>query len=333
MTLPKKKIPEPEISEQERPVRISEKVPAEAIFKEARNDDKSPEETTEELKQHFLRDLPHFTAHKGDMRAMDAARRLCKLWRYEDLNIFVLMGKGKDRDISAEHVLAGDDENNVIFYGTKRSVVNALRTRGHEAEKADLSERYVGERADVFVMLDPDVRVTPKLLRHIEPGGFVWCDIQTANTLRSRGKYRFVGAVRKDGGLAFGGKENDPTFWEKAEVDSDASFEIASGEGGEEVVTYTEAARKVSEAADRGVSGMTDNIFESYKKLMKWAKEQNQEAVAQGETELPLTLMVGGKRGEEKSSENTWSTKINTLLPTKLHEHEDKLIAMRKYLS
>jgi hypothetical protein len=333
MALPKKKIPEPEISEQERPMRIPEKDAEKIILKEAENDNQSPEETTEELKQHFLRDLPHFTAHKGDMRAMDAARRLCKLWRYEDLNIFVLMGDAKERDISAEHILAGDDENNVTFYGAKRSVTNALRARGHKAEKANLSERYIGERADVFVMLDPDVRVTPKLLRHIEPGGFVWCNIVTANALRARGKYRFVGAVRKDGGLAFGGKENDPTFWEKAEVDSDASFEVASGEGAEGVVTYTEAARKVSEAQNKGVRGMTDNIFESYKELMRLAKEQNKEAVAEGETELPLSLTVGRKGSEENGSENVWSTTINTLLPTKLHEHDDKIIAMRKYLS
>src|SRR3989344_2483656 len=283
------------------------------------------DEADKEFGGNFLRDFPHFTAHQGDMRAMYAARRLCKLWRYEDLNIFVLIGEGKDRDISAERVLGKDDENNVSFYGTKRSVVRALNTRGHEAHKTNLEQHYVGERAEVFVMLDPEVRVTPKLLRHIEPRGFVWSDIKTANALRAHGSYRFIGAGRQDGGLAFGSRENDPTFWKNAEVDSDASFEIASGEGGEGVVTYTEAARKVNEAHDAGVAGMTDDIFKSYKKLIEWAEKQNSELVARGETELPLTLMVS-KKGNEKE----WSTTINTLLPTKVGEHEDKMIVMRK---
>src|SRR3989344_559219 len=64
----------------------------------------------------FLNDFPHFTAHRGDVRALSAFRRKFKLNRYDDLDIFVVMGHD-DSDVSAERVFESDDtENNVVFF-------------------------------------------------------------------------------------------------------------------------------------------------------------------------------------------------------------------------
>ena len=153
--------------------------------------------------------------------------------------------------------------------------------------------------------------------------GWVLCRIDTANSLRARGKYDFKGVVEKDGSVAHSSRENDPTFWKSVEVDSEEAFRSAPPSEG--VVTYLEAAQKVSEAQDAGVRGMTDNIFESYSKLIKLAEEQNTDLVASGDTELTLTLMVGKK---DQQTEKTLT--INTALPTKRGEHDDKIIVMRK---
>src|SRR3989344_2949421 len=294
---------------------------------EARDDVRSEEELAEELDRGFQSDFPHYTNYLGDLRAMAAARRICKLWHHEDWDIFVLMGKS--RDISAEHVLAGDDENNVIFYCSKKSTKRALAARGHEAKKANLEQRFVGERADVFIMLDESSRVTPKLLRHIEPRGWVWSRIETANALRARGSYRFVGAVEKDGSLAFSSRHNDPTFWKSLEVDSDASFREASDPKNAGVITYEKAADMVAQAKKAGVQGMTDNVFESYTLLIEEAEKQNPDRVARGETLLPLTITTGNR--DDKNAKSTEITLlINIVRPTKKGEHEDKMIIMRK---
>jgi len=54
------------------------------------------------------------------------------------------------------------------------------------------------------------------------------------------------------------------------------------------------------------------------------AEQQNQDAVARGETMLSLTIKVGGK--------DVVVTGINIILPTKKAEHENDIVVMKKGL-
>jgi len=276
-------------------------------------------ESEKEFEETFLRDFPHFTAHRNDIRALAAVRRKFNLGRYNDLNVFVL---AHDRDISAECVFSRDEENNVVFYSTSKAIKRALEARGHDAKKANLEQHAESERADIFIMLDPEISVTKRLRENIAPRGFVLCRLQTANSLRAHG-YSFRAIVEMNNGTPSFSRHDDPTFWKSVEVDSETSFQEASDPDNEGVVTYEKAKQKVREAQDAGISGMSvNNIFESYSKLIKMAEEHNPGAIASGETVLSFTVMI-------KDKEVTISN-INTALPAKKGEHDDDIVVMKK---
>lgn len=284
--------------------------------------DQSDAGADKEFEKKFLGDFPKFTSHLGDMRALSAFRREFKLHNYDDLSVFVL---AHGRDVSAEQVFAKDEESDVVFYSTSRGVKNALEARGHDAEKKNLSKQSSGERADVFIMLDPDVRVTRTLLGNVAPGGWVLCRLGVANSLRTRGKYEFKAVIEKDGASARLGRRDDPTFWESVTVHSDESFREAAG-GEEGVVTYAEAEQKVREAKEAGVPGMmSNNVFKSYTKLIEMAREKNPNLVARGETELPFSLIVKGETIDLGT--------LNTVLPLEASaaDDEDTIIVMKKH--
>lgn len=275
-----------------------------------------PDQEDIELERSLRNDFPQFTAHHGDVRALGAFRReFIRPNRYEHLNIFVLAHEG---DVSADRVFAEDEENNVVFYSTSKGVERALEARGHEAKKSNLERRTESERADVFIMLDPNVRVTKRLLENVAPGGWILCRLAAANSMRARGKYVFKGTIEKKGENASLSRREDPKFWKSVEVDSDKSFQGASNPDAEDVVAYEEAREKVRAA------GMSEHdVFKSYSKLIEMAEEQNLEAVARGETLLKCTLTVDGKEKE---------ITVNTALPAKQGEHDDLIIVMRKNL-
>ncbi len=283
---------------------------------DAANDNKSDEK----FEHAFLRDFPHFTANRRDVRALAAIRRKFKLGRYEDLNVFIL---AYDHDISAERVFARDDENNVVFYSTSKAVKRALEARGHAAKKADLEKHAESERADIFIMLDPEISVTKRLRQNIAPRGLVLCRLSAANSLRSYG-YSFRAIVEMSGGTPSFSR-HDPAFWKGVEVDSETSFREASNADNEGVVTYEKAKQKVQEAKQVGIPEMSENnVFESYSKLVAMAEKHNVDAVARGETMLSCTINVGEK-------EVTISD-INTVLPAKKMEYDDDIVVMKKGL-
>ncbi|MBI2611009.1 hypothetical protein HYW60_03710 [Candidatus Kaiserbacteria bacterium] len=278
-------------------------------------------ESNEQFEDAFLRDFPRFTANRSDVRALAAVRRKFKLGRYHDLNIFVL---AHDRDVSAERVFGRDEENKVVFYSTSKAIKRALEARGHEARKADLEQHAESGRADIFIMLDPEISVTKRLRANIVPRGLVLCRLKNANSLRAYG-YSFRAIVDMNGGTPSLSRHDDPTFWKSVEVDSEGAFREASSEQNEGVVTYEQAKEKVREAREAGIPGMSENdVFESYSTLIEMAEEQNRGALERGETMLSLTAKVGEK-------EVTISG-INVVLPTKKSGHDDDIVVMRKGL-
>lgn len=289
---------------------------------DAANDNESDNNKSDEkFEDVFLRDFPRFRANRNDVRALSAVRRAFKLGRYEDLNVFIL---AYDHDISAERVFARDDENNVVFYSTSKAVKRALEARGHAAKKADLEEHAESERADIFIMLDPEISVTKRLRQNIAPRGLVLCRLSAANSLRSYG-YSFRAIVEMNGGTPSLSRHDDPTFWKSVEVDSETSFREASSADSENVVTYEKAKQKVQEAKKAGIPEMSENnVFESYSKLVAMAEKHNSDAAARGETMLSFTINVGDK-------EVTISD-INTVLPTKKTGYDDDIIVMKKGL-
>lgn len=291
---------------------------------DAANDNESNDNKSDEkFEDAFLRDFPHFTANRQDVRALAAVRRRLGLGRYHDLNIFVLMKKG-DRDVSAERVFSSDDENNVIFYSTSKAIKRALEARGHDAKKANLEQHAESERADIFIMLDPEISVTKRLRQNIAPRGLVLCRLSAANSLRSCG-YSFRAIVEMNGSTPSLSRHDDPAFWKSVEVDSETSFREASSADNEGVVTYEKAKQKVQEAKKAGIPEMSENnVFESYSKLVAMAEKHNSDAAARGETMLSFTINVGDK-------EVTISD-INTVLPTKKTGYDDDIVVMKKGL-
>jgi len=282
------------------------------------NDDNKSDEKFEDA---FLRDFPHFTANRNDVRALATIRRKFKLGRYEDLNVFVL---AYDDDVSADRVFARDDENNVVFYSTSKAVKRALEARGHAAKKADLEEHAESERADIFIMLDPEISVTKRLRQNIAPRGLVLCRLNAANSLRSYG-YSFRAIVEMNAGTPSFSRHDDPVFWKSVEVSSETSFREASKADNEDVVTYEKAKQKVQEAKKAGIPEMSENnVFESYSKLIAMAEKHSPDAVERGETMLSCTINVGEK-------EVTISD-INTVLPAKKSERDDDIVVMKKGL-
>lgn len=280
----------------------------------------TPSEDDVAFEKDFLRDFPNFTAHRKDVRALSAVRRKFNLGHYRDLNVFVL---AFNRDVSAERVFASD-ENNVVFYSTRSSIKNALLRRGHEAKKADLESHAGGERAEIFIALDPDLSITKRLRENIAPQGFVLCRVQAANSLRRYG-YTFRAIVRMNDKTPSISRHNDPTFWKSVQVNSEKAFREASDKKNEGVVTYEEARQKVQEAKEAGIPGMSeDDVYESYSKLIEMAEEQNPGAEARGETMLSITVPA-----EEKVAT---IGNINTVLPTKKSEHNDDIIVMKRGL-
>ncbi|MBI4093752.1 hypothetical protein HY417_02205 [Candidatus Kaiserbacteria bacterium] len=270
----------------------------------------------------FLRDFPHFTAHRKDVRALGAVRRKFGLGRYSDLNVFVL---AHDRDVSAERVFAKDNENNVVFYSTRSSIKKALERRGHAAKKTNLEQHAGSERAEIFIALDPELSITKRLRENIAPEGWVLCRVRAANSLRRFG-YTFRAVVDMSSHTPSLSRHDDPAFWKSVQVDSEKAFREASSEKNEGVVTYEEARQKVKEAKDAGISGMSEeNVYESYAKLIEMAEEQNPGAAAQGETMLSITVPAGEKQ--------TTIAGINTVLPTKKSEHDDDIVVMRRGLT
>lgn len=273
-----------------------------------------------EFEKDFLRDFPNFTAHRKDVRALSAVRRKFNLGQYRDLNVFVL---AFNRDVSAERVFASD-ENNVVFYSTRSSIKKALERRGHEAKKADLEHHAGGERAGIFIALDPELSITKRLRENIAPQGFVLCRVQAANSLRRYG-YTFRAIVRMNDKTPSISRHNDPTFWKSVQVNSEKAFREASEKKNEGAVSYEEARQKVREAKESGIPGMSeDNVFESYSKLIEMAEEQNPGAEARGDTMLSITVPT-----EEKEAT---IGNINTVLPTKKSEHDDDIVVMKKGL-
>jgi hypothetical protein len=271
-----------------------------------------------EFEKQFLNDFPHFTAHKGDMRAIAAFRREFKLWNHDNMNIFIMAGAS--RDISAERIFA-KDENDVVFYSSSKGMKRALEARGHEAKKMDLERKSADERADIFIMLDPGVRATKQLLHNIAPRGWVLCRLSTANSLRAHGRYDFKGIITRDGDEASISRRDDPTFWKSVEVDSEEEFRNASTADTEGVASYAEAKEKVKEAREAGISGMhEENVLESYKKLVRLAEEQRQNSA--DETNLSYTTT---KEGVELTIVG-----INAVLPTKKDERSEDIIIMKK---
>lgn len=277
------------------------------------------EASDEQFESAFLRDFPHFTANREDVRALAAVRRRLNLGKYEDMNIFVLM---HNKDVSADRVFASDEENNIVFYSKRGSTMRALEMRGHEAKKANLEQHAENERADVFIALDPNLSVTTRLRQNIIPGGYVLCRLPAANALRPYG-YRFRAVVTMGSGTPTLSRHNDPTFWKSAQVGSDKELREAGSAEGEGVVTYEYAKQKVHEAKEAGVPEMSEaDVFGSYSKLIHKAERENPGAVAQGETTLSFSIIV--------DESEAMISGINTVLPTKKIGHYEDIVVMKR---
>ena len=276
----------------------------------AANDNEDEEKFLERTEQELERELGKgrpLEVHMRDIKALRAFRNAFSSIKHadpEDLNFYVIH---PDFDVSVTRAFGLKNSENVTLLAGSRGERHLLEEKGYDAVKGSAEKKQLSEKQDIVIVMDTDVRATPRLLRNVAPGGWILWPVSKANALRGMGKYKCMGLIEK-GGSSPAVRDVGEDFWKKAEVETDEDLQHAPEEEG--VVTYEEAARAVWDAY-----GTKDDIVKHYKQLITLAEAQHGPAIADGITEVVCTLDRNGK---------TIEVPVNVLLPFRAEEFRAK---------
>ncbi len=257
--------------------------------------------------------------HSSELHALNRDTKIASLlkrefkgiaWKEGQGNLRLLfVGIGEKHGVNVAGVTEGWNvpEGYAEFITESKASARFLNAHGINAEKKHAEEYVSEEAADVVIVLDEEVGATNKFIKNVDRKGYLICRGKMATEAMESGKFQQKGVL-----TLLGGEWRYTESKEYDVVQTDDEFEKAKEVPG--AVSYKEAKETLIK-----LGRPTDNVLEEYQKLIKEAREmeENRTAVDAGETRLTYT------------ASNGQTIEIETGLP-RMHVSDDDIYILRK---
>jgi len=161
-------------------------------------------------------------------------------------------------------------ESDIVFLDMNHSVVEALRKEKHSAVEAPVEEYQLEKKADILLLLNPQVAPSKEIIDNLRDAGYVLCNNyhSTATFFKNEKDFKISGVIGMRGkSEPFLDTEKLSEYWEEIETDEELKRAPFSWGG-----TNYKNVRDVV----LGMTGKEENLVEEYKKIREQAKKDEE---------------------------------------------------------